>query len=626
MPMRWRLETLMRTTPLLLLCLASHALVACGDKASETDAEATDPGDTATPVDDGDDTGGSGETDDTGDTGETEPDPVDADGDGYFDDEDCDDANADAYPGAPEWADGVDTDCDGDASDPGLATWWDASGPVDVAADILAGRWEAPGEGSLYVGAGTWSVWLVTPDATSVDILGAGALGDTVLQGLSGTAVEHHGTGTVANFRVEDARIAASTAATVTFENIDLTGGAVNVYFGATATIRNAHLAGDQPITRVSDGSANTDPSTVVLEDSTVTATREAIYYIHSVDVLRSTITSGADGTGTAIYNADSIALTDSTVNADLTAILLGADQSASLTNTHITAGKWGVAVFGSSGPVSIQGGAVDATEQALILRGVVADLTNTTLSSAVGPTMEASSYGSVDGEITLDGVELEGGTAGAATFGSLDVLDVDNSTFTGSDTPGLYFSGLSSTTTVNLRTSTFSGFETTGSGGAIDAHRIYGALWVEGCTFDDNEAAGNGGAIAMTYGSLLALGNTYSNNVAGGSGGALYVPGTAVYASNGDVFEANQASTGGGLYLQAATNVDAPVFHRNVAAVGAAMAIDGAVSINGAWDFGVGVDDNIGDDVYLMGNGSSWELDSGSNGFLCGDTACLSY
>ncbi|MCO4771286.1 MAG: putative metal-binding motif-containing protein [Deltaproteobacteria bacterium] len=42
------------------------------------------------------------------------PDPVDADGDGFTDDVDCDDANADAYPGAPEVCDGVDTNCDGE--------------------------------------------------------------------------------------------------------------------------------------------------------------------------------------------------------------------------------------------------------------------------------------------------------------------------------------------------------------------------------------------------------------------------------------------------------------------------------------------------------------------------------
>ena len=46
--------------------------------------------------------------------------PADDDGDGFSADEDCDDADPSAYPGAPEPCDGVDNDCDGvdDLDDP----------------------------------------------------------------------------------------------------------------------------------------------------------------------------------------------------------------------------------------------------------------------------------------------------------------------------------------------------------------------------------------------------------------------------------------------------------------------------------------------------------------------------
>ena len=49
------------------------------------------------------------------DTGDTDVPPVDADQDGFFDDEDCDDSNAAIYPGAPEedCTDPVDYNCDG---------------------------------------------------------------------------------------------------------------------------------------------------------------------------------------------------------------------------------------------------------------------------------------------------------------------------------------------------------------------------------------------------------------------------------------------------------------------------------------------------------------------------------
>lgn len=48
--------------------------------------------------------------------------PVDADGDGFTTDDDCDDDDASAYPGAPEPCDGVDNDCDSidDLDDPDL--------------------------------------------------------------------------------------------------------------------------------------------------------------------------------------------------------------------------------------------------------------------------------------------------------------------------------------------------------------------------------------------------------------------------------------------------------------------------------------------------------------------------
>ncbi|MBN2797543.1 MAG: hypothetical protein JXX28_00185 [Deltaproteobacteria bacterium] len=63
-----------------------------------------------------------------GDTDKEAPntDPVDLDADGYADDVDCDDADAEVRPGAAELCDGVDQDCDGqvdeDASD--ASTWY----------------------------------------------------------------------------------------------------------------------------------------------------------------------------------------------------------------------------------------------------------------------------------------------------------------------------------------------------------------------------------------------------------------------------------------------------------------------------------------------------------------------
>jgi len=70
--------------------------------------------------------------DKTDDTGEIPDETTDIDGDGYADDVDCDDSDADVYPGAEELCNGIDDDCNGeideDAED--ATTWY-----ADVDAD-----------------------------------------------------------------------------------------------------------------------------------------------------------------------------------------------------------------------------------------------------------------------------------------------------------------------------------------------------------------------------------------------------------------------------------------------------------------------------------------------------------
>jgi hypothetical protein len=72
------------------------------------------------PANPSDDTGsneqddtGEVQTDDTGETGETGDPVVDADGDGFSAEDDCDDNDPSTYPGAAEICDGQDNDCDG---------------------------------------------------------------------------------------------------------------------------------------------------------------------------------------------------------------------------------------------------------------------------------------------------------------------------------------------------------------------------------------------------------------------------------------------------------------------------------------------------------------------------------
>ena len=134
------------------LFLVPFLLLACGDKedpgtggADDGDASTDDTGLSGGTDDGGTDDGG---TDDGGDDGggdeggEDGSEPVDADGDGFFDDVDCDDGDKSVFPGATEKCNGVDDDCDGEVP----ASELDLTGdglldcePVDC--DALAMTW-----------------------------------------------------------------------------------------------------------------------------------------------------------------------------------------------------------------------------------------------------------------------------------------------------------------------------------------------------------------------------------------------------------------------------------------------------------------------------------------------------
>ena len=110
----------MRIFPSIQCLIGVLALVGCGDKPADTGR------------------GGGGTTD---------PSLLDEDGDGYLAAEDCDDADASAFPGAEEICDGIDNDCDDEVDEGAVdaSIWYaDTDGDGEGDADAAVAACEVP--------------------------------------------------------------------------------------------------------------------------------------------------------------------------------------------------------------------------------------------------------------------------------------------------------------------------------------------------------------------------------------------------------------------------------------------------------------------------------------------------
>ena len=135
--------------------------------------DGSDPNQPGPGGDDGGDGGGGDGGDDGGDDSGTTG-PVDADNDGYTDDEDCDDSDPDTNPEAEETFDGSDNDCDGYVDE--IEVCEDGVGVLQEAID------DAPDGATLLLCAGEWNenLELTRRELTIVGLEGAA---DTVVNG-----------------------------------------------------------------------------------------------------------------------------------------------------------------------------------------------------------------------------------------------------------------------------------------------------------------------------------------------------------------------------------------------------------------------------------------------------------
>ncbi len=143
--------------------------------------------------------------------------PVDDDGDGFTADVDCDDGDANTFPGAPELCDGVQNDCDDSTwvSDAGLATFFSAADgtATDYTTLLGAGTRDVPvtetlsTDGTLNVCEGIWFAGLDVQ--ASVDLVGVDGKDLVILDGA----------------RQQPLVTATSSGTTVSLDGLTLRGG-----------------------------------------------------------------------------------------------------------------------------------------------------------------------------------------------------------------------------------------------------------------------------------------------------------------------------------------------------------------------------------------------------------------
>ena len=138
----------------------------------------------------------------------------------------------------------------------------------------------------------------------------------------------------------------------------------------------------------------------------------------------------------------------------------------------------------------------------------------------------------------------------------SLSFQGISNAVITGGTTNRMY-NLLTAGKTISFSDITFKDVVAPASpvtGGAVASLTVASNLSFTNCTFSNNTATANGGALAVTAGNLTITNCKFSNNSAAGSGGAINFIGTAVNLTiSGSVFSANSttAGSGGAIFAQ---------------------------------------------------------------------------
>lgn len=521
---------------------------------------------------------------------DTDTEPVsDADHDGSPDDVDCDDANPDVYPGAPDvCGDDAVTDCDR-LTDDGLVT-------VNGAAtyDSLEAALAAAGPGDeILVCAGTYTgafvatvpVQLTSHQGRDLTILSGGGKGTTLtLEGGSSvtgfTIRDGESAGSGGGIAVVSSGAFTATDCLVTENHAD-TGGGVWLSAGVSGTMTASSISGN---------AGETGGGGVLLSSDS------------SLDLTTSDVTgnTAANGGGVMMYDAD---LVGGSVTGNEATWYYG------LPYYEWGSGGGGLFVGGHSTVAGTDVGANFATNTGgggIAMAGGVLTLADTAVHDNVsggGGGLSVWGLYPIDADLTLVGTTsvndnhaFNGGgavvNAGTITGGTFDGNEADGAG------GGVFL----------YNESSLVGATVTHNSAAVGAgvELEYGA-GVTASLIDSNNASGRGGGLshplhAYDYSTSHVTQCTITNNTAT-DGAGIDTSGNLVVADS-TVADNTATNSGGGIAGSYFLLLRRSTIARNVAQSGGGMSLSGVVtSFTGkSNDWGDGADDNVPDDISYSG------------------------